>query len=479
MTVRTRFAPSPTGLLHVGSTRTALYAWLYARQHNGALVLRIEDTDKAREMEGAIGHIMESLRWLGIDWDEGTDKDGPYGPYIQSARLPIYVRYARQLLQAGHAYPDLSTESDREAYRKEAEQAGKPFLMRKYRPERITEWNGRSPLRFKVPKVKRFAWHDLVLGDLSAGEEALDDFIILKHDGYPTYNFAHVVDDIEMQISHVMRGQEFLASTPKYLSLYEALDQPPPVFVTLPPILGEGGTKKLSKREGAQDVLDYRTQGYLPEALFNFLALLGWHPPGNNEILTREELLRIFDIERVQKGGAQFDLEKLNHINREHLKHLTDKDFLKKAELSAPDTAVLTRALPTIRERAHTFSEARDLLLDEFSFLFKEPEITLEKLVSKTPGDEPNKASREHLEAISGLLEPLHEEAEVEAVKVAVMPYADAIPKEQGGRGAALWPLRYALSGKERSPDPFILIHALGKKESLSRIQRAIAILTT
>lgn len=482
MTVRTRFAPSPTGLLHVGSARTALYAWLYARQQGGQFILRIEDTDKEREVEGAIGHVMESLKWLGIEWNESTDIGGPHGPYIQSGRLDIYRSYAKQLLEAGFAYPDLYTENHIETLREEAQQQKRPFLMREHRPETITEWNGLSPLRFKVPVVKRYTWRDAVLGELSAGEEALDDFILIKGDGFPTYNFAHVVDDIEMRISHVMRGQEFVASTPKYFSLYEALDQPPPVFATLPPILGEGGTKKLSKREGAQDVLDYRAQGYLPDAMVNFLALLGWHPSGNEEFLTRDELIREFDLTRVQKGGAQFDMDKLKHLNREHLRALSDEEFLERGALRAPNQAHLygkrfRRSLPILRERAYTFEEARAMLTDELGFLFAAPELAMEKLIEKVPTQGSEAATKAHLEAILGLLEGMRENSAAEEIKGKIMPYADQIPKEAGGRGAVLWPLRYALSGAERSPDPFILIHILGKEESLSRIRHALGIL--
>ena len=205
--VRTRFAPSPTGFMHVGGVRTALYAWLFARKHGGQFILRIEDTDKEREVEGSVGHIMQSLKWLGIEWDESIDIGGPYEPYIQSDRLDSYKRYAEQLIAAGFAYPDPYTEEEVEAFRAKAIEEKRAFLFRDHRPETIGEWDGTKPLRFKVPFLKRYEWHDLVLGDLSAGVEALDDFILIKSDGYPTYNFAHIVDDIEMKITHVMRAQ--------------------------------------------------------------------------------------------------------------------------------------------------------------------------------------------------------------------------------------------------------------------------------
>jgi glutamyl/glutaminyl-tRNA synthetase len=210
MNVRTRFAPSPTGFLHVGSARTALFAWLLARKHGGQFILRIEDTDKEREVEGAIGHIMESLRWLGIQWDEGPNVDGPFAPYIQSERLSLYREYATRLVASGFAYPDPYTPEEIDEFRRKAEEEKRPFLYRDHRPENIdtgdgsgiAAWDGVSPLRFKAPFIKRYTWHDLVRGELTAGEEAIDDFILLKADGYPTYNFCHVVDDIEMEITH-------------------------------------------------------------------------------------------------------------------------------------------------------------------------------------------------------------------------------------------------------------------------------------
>lgn len=473
MTVRTRFAPSPTGYMHVGGVRTALYAYLFARKHGGQFILRIEDTDKEREIEGAIGHIIQSLRWLGITYDEGPDIGGPHDPYIQSGRLESYRRYADQLIAAGFAYPDPYTEEEVEVFRAKAEEENRPFLYRDHRPETLLEWDGTQPLRFKVPEIKRFEWHDLVRGNLSAGEEALDDFILIKTDGYPTYNFAHVVDDIEMGITHVMRGEEFISSTPKFLSLYEALDMPPPFFATLPPILGETGTKKLSKRDGAKDILDYRSEGYLPEALMNFLALVGWNPGTDQEFFTEEELIALFDLERVQKSGGAFDEQKLLHLNREWMRTLSDEDYLTRGELNAANEGRLIAAIPLLKERASTFGEAREMLTGELACLFKTPDLEYEALTAKGGAE----VAKQHLEALVSLIRELPPLSHTDGVKEALMPYADAIPKEAGGRGAALWPLRYALSGQERSPDPFTLIHVLGKEESLGRLSAALAIL--
>jgi glutamyl-tRNA synthetase len=291
--------------MHVGNLRTALYAWLWARKNNGSLILRIEDTDKEREVAGAREHILQVLNWVGIDWDEGPDVGGPSAPYVQSERLDLYKKYAEKLIENGLAYPDPYSNEEVDGFREKAELAGKAFLFREYRPENFEKWDGTKPLRFKVPEIKSYKWHDEVFGDLSAGSEALDDFILIKSDGFPTYNFCHIVDDIEMGVNYVIRGQEYVASIPKFLALYEALKIEPPKFVCLPHIMGKDGNKKLGKRDGAKDALDYRKEGYLPEALLNYLALLGWHPKDEKEIFTISELIESFDIERIQKAGAQ------------------------------------------------------------------------------------------------------------------------------------------------------------------------------
>jgi glutamyl-tRNA synthetase len=486
MNVRTRFAPSPTGFLHVGSARTALFAWLLARKHGGQFILRIEDTDKEREVEGAIGHIMESLRWLGIQWDEGPNVDGPFAPYIQSERLSLYREYATRLVASGFAYPDPYTPEEIDEFRRKAEEEKRPFLYRDHRPENIdtgdgsgiAAWDGVSPLRFKAPFIKRYTWHDLVRGELTAGEEAIDDFILLKADGYPTYNFCHVVDDIEMEITHVMRGEEFISSTPKFLSLYDALEQKPPQFATLPSILGADGHKKLSKRDGAKDILDYRAEGYLPEALVNFLALLGWNPGTDQELFSLAMLTDAFSVERVQKSGAMFNDEKLLFMNQQWMRQLSDEEYLAEGNkiglLEAPDQERLTKAIPLLKERAHTYAEAQELLTTELSCLFLRPTLQLDLLLQKEPMAGFTRATLAELLAV---VEDLPENSGLEESKLPLMVIGDANPKENGGRGAVLWPLRYALSGQERSPDPFSLIYILGKDEAVLRIQEALDIL--
>lgn len=464
--------------MHVGGVRTALYSWLYARKRGGQFILRIEDTDKAREVEGSIGHIMECLKWLGIRWDESIDVGGPYEPYLQSNRLETHHAYARKLIAAGHAYPDPYTEEEVEAFRKKAEEEKRPFLYREHRPEIIQEWDGKSPLRFRTPVVKRYEWEDAVMGPLSAGPEALDDFILIKSDGFPTYNFAHVLDDIDMKVTHVMRGQEFVSSTPKFLSLYDALEEKPPVFVTLPPILGESGTKKLGKRDGARDLLEYREEGYLPEAMVNFLALLGWNPGTDQEVFTAEELINAFDIDRVQRSGAQFNDDKLRHINREHMRLLSDEEFMRRGAFMVTDTGRLKKALPLLKERSYTFSEAREMLDGELSCLFRKPALAPAMLAAKEPTGRIG-LTKQALEGALELVRGLPEGLSAEEVKERIMPFADqqeALGK--GGRGGVLWPLRYALSGSERSPDPFTLIYILGAKESTARIHSALETLS-
>lgn len=480
MAVRTRFAPSPTGYMHVGGVRTALFAWLYARQQGGQFLLRIEDTDKEREIEGSIGHIIESLRWLGIEWDEGPDNGGPHEPYIQSLRLSVYHEYAQKLIASGHAYPDPYSQEELEAFRAQADAEKRPFLFRDHRPAEVGEWNGSTPLRFRVPELKRYEWHDLVWGDLSAGEEALDDFILIKSDGYPTYNFAHIVDDIEMGITHVIRGEEFISSTPKFLSVYDAFGIAPPTFATPPVILGPDGKKKLSKRDGAKDLLEYRAEGYLPEAVVNYLAFLGWNPGTEQEIFSREELIEAFNFEQVHRSGAHFNEEKLQFINQQWMRRLSVDEFIAAGQLGIDESMheKLRKTVPLLQERARTFQEAREMLQGELACLFETPTVQKVGLAAKEPeGEALGAFTRRALSAQLEKVQSLPADAEIEAIKDELMAYADQNPKEQGGRGAVLWPLRYALSGRERSPDPFTLIYILGKDEAILRIEAALAIL--
>lgn len=477
--VVTRFAPSPTGYLHVGGVRTALYAYLYARKNDGAFILRIEDTDKAREVEGAIDHIIKSLKWLGINWDFGPDNPGKFESCLQSDRLHIYKKYAQKLIDKGLAYPDPYTPEEIETFREKAKAEGRPYLYRDNRPTETGEWDGKKPLRFKVPEIKRYEWNDVVRGRLSAGAEMLDDIIIIKADGFPTYNFAHIVDDYEMGVTHVMRGEEFISSTPKFLSLYDALEIPYPVFVTLPPIMGPDGKKKLSKRDGAKDLLEYKTDGFLPEAMRNFLALIGWNPGGNEEIFPSNEkentLLEKFSLEKIQKSGGAFNEDKLRWMNKEYLQKKDSEFLFNYLKEAASDTLTslpqfsderLKKLTPVVFERIHNKVEINEAAkAGEYDFAFKVPEYNTELL--KWKNDESVSESLPRLEKAIELLLNANFEAP-DSIKEAIWAYAEEI-----GKGELLWPLRTCLSGRAQSPDPFILAYILGKQETVSRIKTA------
>lgn len=483
--VVTRFAPSPTGFMHVGNLRTGLFAWLWARKNNGTFILRIEDTDKKREVEGSLEHIKKSLRWIGMNWDQGPDVEGPHAPYIQSERLThlnIYQKYADTLIEKGFAYASLQSEEEIEVLRKQAEEEKRPFLFREHRPSDPPEWKPGMPLRFKIKELKRTVWHDAVRGELSAGPEALDDFILIKSDGYPTYNFAHIVDDIEMGITHVIRGQEFISSTPNYIAVYEALGATQPVYVTAPPIMGEAGNKKMGKRDGAKDVLEYEKEGYLPETMCNFLAFLGWNPGGEKEIYTLDELIQIFDISKIQKSGAQFNEEKLDWMNKEHIKKLSHEEqfaklleYLPEEAKSLPQysEAMLKKIAPIVIERIEKWGDIVTLYAEgDFVYFFEQPSYSKEKLFWKDEKDA--EKTKERLGNVLELISNADDAsfADAETTKAVVWDYANT-----EGRGQVLWPTRVALSGREKSPDPFTLISLLGKEESISRLQKAIEIL--
>lgn len=480
----TRFAPSPTGYMHVGGARTALYAWAFARKNNGTFILRIEDTDRERAVEGSIEHIIASLKWIGLDWDEGVDIGGPNAPYKQSERLDSYKKYAQILVDKGLAYADPYSTEELEAFRKLAEEEKRPFLYRDHRPENPPVWDGTKALRFKTPEIKSYEWDDLVRGKLSAGEEALDDFILIKSDGYPTYNFAHIIDDLEMGVTHIFRADEFISSTPKFLSVYDALEIDRPLFVTLPPIMGSDGKKKLGKRDGAKDILDYKKEGYLPEAMMNFLAFIGWNPGDDREIFTPEDFIKNFSIEGIQTAGGKLNEDKLNWFNKEHLKLLSDEKFAELAFDYIPESIKKTenftekfiKIIPLIRERISYFGELMSgEKSEEIEIFFKTPSYSADILLCS---ERQRKGLNINLKSLVPILNKLNSlidnvtdnsETTMDDYKNAIWDYA-----EEQGRGVVLWALRVALSGKERSPDPFTLCLLLGKKESQKRIKDAI-----
>lgn len=465
--VRVRFAPSPTGKLHIGAVRTALYAYLLAKQQKGTFILRIEDTDKAREVEGALENIQESLKWLGLDWDE---------QYVQSEHLSIYREHGEALIQKGLAYADPYTPEQVEDFRKQAASSKQPFLYRNFRPEHPPEWDGKQPLRFKADP-QPFHWEDVVRGKLSAGAESIDDIILIKSDGYPTYNFAHIVDDHLMKISHVLRGDEFIASVPNYLAIHAAFGWNPPRYVTVPVILGSDGNKKLSKREGAQDVLAYRESGYLPAALNNFLALLGWNNGTEQEIFTMAELIENFSLERIQKSPAQFDPERLNWISAQHLRKLTLEELYVYSgdfwppQAKSTDAQLRKRVLNVERERIKNLGELRDLP----DYFFSPPELNNQ--LAKAAGDflEDNNelALGDWLKEVAELIKEVgdSDRQKLEAQLRQLIGSHNLKP------GKLFAVLRIALTAADQTPPIWDLVYILGKNESVKRLDRARAML--
>jgi glutamyl-tRNA synthetase len=376
-TTRTRFAPSPTGYMHVGGIRTALFAWLLAQKTDTSrFILRLEDTDQKREVEGSAEHLITSLKALGIIYDEGPDIGGPYAPYRQSKRLDHYKIWAQKLIDAGRAYADPYTSDQIEEFRNQARMAKKAFLYRDHRPENPPAWDGSTPLRFKSDP-KPYSWHDEVMGDLHSGPEVIDDIIIIKSDGYPTYNFAHIIDDFEMKISHIIRGQEFLSSQANYMNIYEALNIEHPKFATMPHILGESGNKKLGKRDGAKDVLDYFKDGYVKEAMVNFIASMGWNDGTEQEIFSVDELIEKFSLDRVQRSGARFDEKRLLWLNGQWIRRLSLDDLYERCRDFWPTSArnadedLKKKVLSLVQDRMKTLADLPQLT----SYFFEEPSI--------------------------------------------------------------------------------------------------------
>lgn len=372
--VRTRFAPSPTGFVHVGNLRTALFAFLVARKDGGTFVLRFEDTDKKREVPGSAEHLIASLKAVGIEYDEGPDIGGPYAPYIQSQRLDTYKKWAEKLIANGRAYADPYTPEEVQAFREQAQKEKRAFLYRNHRPENPPTWDGTQPLRFKS-EPKSYTYHDEVMGDITTSAEVVDDFILIKSDGYPTYNFAHIIDDAEMAITHVIRGQEFISSMPNFLALYEALGVERPIFAHMPHVMNEQGNKKLGKRDGAKDVLQYVRDGYLPETMMSFIATLGWNDGTEQEVFTKDELIEKFSLDRVQRSGARFDEKRLLWMNGHFIRNLSLEELGKRAQDFWPEAA--TGADETYKKQVLALAQDRLKTLSDLSMLtsyfFEEP----------------------------------------------------------------------------------------------------------
>ncbi|MFZ2126331.1 MAG: glutamate--tRNA ligase [Candidatus Microsaccharimonas sp.] len=469
--VRTRFAPSPTGFMHVGGVRTALFAWLLARQKKGQFILRLEDTDQKREVEGSAEHIILALNALGIHHDEGPDIGGPYTPYIQSKRLDIYRTWAQKLIDTGRAYADPYTADEIDAFRESAKANKKAFLYRDHRPENPPAWDGTTPLRFKS-EPKAYHWHDEVLGDLSTGPEVIDDIILIKSDGFPTYNFAHIVDDAEMKISHIIRGQEFIASQPNYLNLYEALGLEFPIFATMPHILAESGNKKLGKRDGAKDVLDYLKEGYLPETMVNFIASLGWNDGTEQEIFTVDELIAKFSLDRVQKSGARFDEKRLEWMNGQHIRMLSlddlyerVKDFWPESAANADDTKK-KQILALVQDRLKTLKDLATLT----DYFFTEPTPDWSMI---DDNKQLSKVSREEINSLLTQAKSALETSDFDAESI--QNTLNSLLETTGQKPGILFSLiRIAVSWAPFSPALNETLATLGKETTLRRLQTAI-----
>lgn len=470
--VITRFAPSPTGYIHIGNVRSALYPWLLARQTGGKFIVRIEDTDQARFVEGATEAILDTLTWLGLNWDEGPIVGGPNGPYFQTERQAIYHQWAQKLIDKGLAYPDPYTPEQVEEFRAEAKALKRPFLYREHRPVEFMPWDGKTALRFKIPELKRYTWHDPVMGDLSAGEDSLDDFILIKADGLPTYNFAHIVDDAEMGITHVMRGAEYISSIPKYLALYEALELEPPVLVCLPHIMAPTGNKKLGKRDGAKSVTEYRQEGILPETLLNFLAGLGWNDGTTQEIFSLDELVAKFSLERVQKSGARFDEKRLLWMNAQWIKRLELDDlmtrvanFWGKAGRQA-DQDLKRRVLALVQERLKTLADLPHLT----EYFFSEPTVDW----SLVDADKQlKKLSRDQQKTILNLA--INHLSASSFDEISLQNTLNQILTESGHKPNVTFSIiRFALTWAPFSPNLNQMMAILGQKTVLARLNQAL-----
>ncbi len=439
--VITRFPPSPTGFLHIGSVRTALFNYLFAAHNGGVMLLRFEDTDKERNKPEFEKDIVDGLRWLGIPY---TLAENPR----QSERTAIYQKYIPKLIAGGHAY--------------EAEpQAEKPD------PDGKTSSSngaGKKVVRFKNPN-KKITFHDAIRGEITFDTTELGDFVIARNIDEPLYHLAVVIDDHDMGVTHIIRGEDHVSNTQRQILIQEALGFARPQYAHIPLILAPDKTK-LSKRHGAVSINDYKTQGFIPEALLNYLALLGWNPGTNRELYTLDELTREFTLDRVHKAGAIFDMHKLLWFNHEHIKKLSDTEYASRLQ-EFSGKRVDPRVLPLLKERAQTLAEAAIALTEEFGFL---GDISYEPSLLLQGGKINAEVASLHLKALADLFEPIPDEGFTAAqLKDIIWPYATS-----QGRGAVLWPLRVALSGKEKSPDPFAIAGLLGKKETLERIAQAV-----
>ena len=479
--IRVRYAPSPTGHPHVGNIRTALFNWLFARHHGGKFIVRIEDTDTSRSVEGAVDTILNGLKWLGMDWDEGPGVGGENGPYFQSQRLKIYRKYAERLVKQGDAYYCYcSPERLKEMREEQARLKQPPGYDRRCRnlteKERAQKEAGdiKSVVRFKFRREGRTEFSDLIRGNVSFENALIDDFVILKSDGYPTYHLASVVDDHLMAISHVLRAEEWLSSTPRHLKLYQALGFAPPEFAHLPMLLGSDRSK-LSKRHGAVSITEYQEQGYLPEAMLNFLALLGWSLDDKTEIMSPPDLINNFSLERVSKTAAIFNKEKLEWMNGVYIRKLKLDDlsrralpFLEKglpADIKRPLSAdYIKKIMPLIQERAKTLAKVpgltRFFFHDELSY---EPGLLIAKKMEPPSTIVALETSLEGLEKLAAF--------DQETLEACLRPLAEELGLKTG---QLFGTLRVAITGGTAAPPLFETMAVLGRERCLKRIQEAL-----
>ena len=477
MEVRTRFAPSPTGFMHLGGVRTALYEYLFARKHGGKFILRIEDTDQERLVEGATDVIYDTLRECGLNWDEGPDVGGPVGPYVQSERKHLYLPYAQQLVKSGHAYYCFCTKEELAERRAAAEARGEVFKYDKHclhltqaEIDRKLAEGVPYVIRLNAPTEGETTYHDLVFGDITMPNDTLDDMVLIKADGMPTYNFANVVDDHLMGITHVMRGTEYLSSTPKYNLLYEAFGWDIPQYIHLPPVMRDS-QHKLSKRDGDAYYSDYISKGFLTEALINYLALVGWNPGDDREFFTLDELVEAFDVKGINRAPGIFDPEKLRWFNFEYIRRLPFETYLEKVtpwfdRVLSADRFDYRRLAELMQDRTETFAEVPD----KVRFLAQQPEYGPELFDNKK-----QKSSQESalpaLRLVEGVLASLPEWTE-QALHDTVIA---AIAENGLKNGTVLWPMRIALSGQLSTPGgAFEIAYLLGREEALARIRSGI-----
>ncbi|MBP6942635.1 MAG: glutamate--tRNA ligase [Candidatus Buchananbacteria bacterium] len=488
--IRTRFAPSPTGYLHVGGLRTALYSYLYAKQHGGTFILRVEDTDRTRLVDDAMDNMLRSLSWAGICPDEGvvlTDdgavtQKGELGPYIQSERNEIYHQHALQLVHEGAAYYCFCDSKQLETDRSEQQAKGEPTRYsgrcRDLTPELVAEQlqqNVAYTIRLRVPRGQQVKFADTIRGEITINSDEIDDQVLIKSDGFATYHLANVVDDHLMEITDVIRGEEWLPSTSKHVLMYQAFGWEIPIFTHLPLLLG-ADRSKLSKRQGDVAVEDYRLQGYLPQALLNFVALLGWNPGTEQELLSLDELVAQFSLERLNKSGAVFDIQKLQWMNAEYIKQLPIDEFCKLAEpylkekfATIPDDINFQLAMQLEQARIKLLKEVGDDLgfafTDSISY---EPSVIVWK--KSTP-----EQTKEYLGQLVEQLQKIENDSwEVATIETQIIAW---IESSNLGKGDVLWPMRYALTGAEKSPSPFECAAVLGKEITIERLRAAIGLL--